>query len=96
MFTTVESIINASVRRYCEMSRAQEKKCRDIYWLVVFHSQAAVPRDILANFEISLAVFIPHTPRNRAISYKTFVQKYISDALAVKSLQAETHTQIGY
>ena len=30
---------------------------------------ATAARDILANFEISLAVFIPATPRNRAISY---------------------------
>ena len=29
----------------------------------------AAARDILVNFEISLAVFIPNTPRNRAISY---------------------------
>ena len=28
-----------------------------------------VAHDILVNFEISLAVFIPNTPRNRAISY---------------------------
>ena len=27
------------------------------------------PHDILVNFEMSLAVFIPNTPRNRAISY---------------------------
>ena len=26
-------------------------------------------RDILVNFEISLAVFIPNTPRNHAITY---------------------------
>ena len=26
-------------------------------------------RDILMNFEISLAVFIPNTPRNHAITY---------------------------
>ena len=26
-------------------------------------------RDILVNFEISLAVFIPNTPRNHTISY---------------------------
>jgi len=26
-------------------------------------------RDILVNFEISLAVFIPNSPRDRAISY---------------------------
>jgi len=26
-------------------------------------------RDILVNFEISLVVFIPNTPRNHAISY---------------------------
>jgi len=32
-------------------------------------SLAAAARDILVNFEISLAVFIPNTPRNRAISY---------------------------
>ena len=30
---------------------------------------AAAARDILVNFEISLAVFIPNTPRNRVISY---------------------------
>ena len=30
---------------------------------------AAAARDILMNFEISLAVFIPNTPRNRAIFY---------------------------
>ena len=29
----------------------------------------AAARDILVNSEISLAVFIPNTPRNRAISY---------------------------
>ena len=32
-------------------------------------SLAAAARDILVNFEISLAVFIPNTPRNRAIFY---------------------------
>ena len=30
---------------------------------------AAAARDILVNYEISQAVFIPNTPRNRAISY---------------------------
>ena len=30
---------------------------------------AEATRDILVNFEISLAIFIPNTPRNRAISY---------------------------
>ena len=30
---------------------------------------AAAAHDILVNFEISLAVFIPNTPRDHAISY---------------------------
>ena len=44
------------------------------YRLVIFQNSpislaAAKARDILVNFEISLAVFIPNTPRNRVISY---------------------------
>ena len=38
---------------------------------------AAAARDILVNFEISLAVFIPNTPRNRAISYTNCVNDQI-------------------
>ena len=30
-------------------------------------------RDILVNFEISLAVFIPNTPRNHAITYTNLI-----------------------
>ena len=39
-------------------------------------------RDILVNFEISLAVFIPNTPRNRAISYTNTMA-----AKTIKSLE---------
>ena len=37
----------------------------------------AAARDILVNFEISLAVFIPNTPKNRAISYTNCVNNKI-------------------
>ena len=42
-----------------------------------FPLAAAVARDILVNFEISLAVFIPNTPRNHAISYTTVINSLL-------------------
>ena len=39
---------------------------------------AAAARDILVNFEISLVVFIPNTPRNRAISYTNLPGKFVA------------------
>ena len=46
----------------------------DKYRLVIFQNSPNITRrfaarDILVNFEISLAVFIPNTPRNHAITY---------------------------
>ena len=46
----------------------------DKYQLMIFQNSPNITRrfaarDILVNFEISLAVFIPNTPRNHAITY---------------------------
>ena len=46
-------------------------------------SLAAAARDILVNFEISLAVFIQNTPRNRAISYTTKQESKITECRLV-------------
>ena len=40
----------------------------DKYRLVLFQNSPNITRDILMNFEISPAVFIPNTHRNRAIA----------------------------
>ena len=52
----------------------------DKYRLMIFQNSPNITRrfaarDILVNFEISLAVFIPNTPRNHAISY-TYLFSY--------------------
>ena len=50
----------------------------DKYQLMIFRDISKLPkyqisaRDILVNFEISLAVFITNTARNHAISYTNF------------------------
>ena len=46
-----------------------------MYRLMIFQNSPNITRrftarDILVNFEISLAVFIPNTPRNYAITYR--------------------------
>ena len=40
-------------------------------------------RAILVNFEISLAVFIPDTPKNRAISYTNNIEGKITECWLV-------------
>ena len=54
----------------------------DKHRLVIFQNSpislaAAAARDILVNFEISLPVFIPNTPRNRAISYTNATEQLL-------------------
>ena len=58
----------------------------DISKLRKHHSAA---RDILVNFEISLVVFVPNTPRNRAISYTTiinFLLKMMNHSSGIKNI----------
>ena len=62
---TIEDLQLANVKRRLD----QDLKLEGLLAVTACHTAC----DILVNFEVSLAVFIPNTPRNRAISYTNTV-----------------------